>query len=426
MNKNTVIACRTMSNTSTVIGNITSTIGEWLINQFPKGYIKKLHVSEFFIPLTSMIDNKNPTIHKYGNQTLYIQPTWDPTSISYDLPRWHKANEFIFNNKRNNYNIVMEDWDNRTFIYSIPNRLKVNFQCRIKLKTYMQGVDVAHMLSNIFDIGGYRYLNGVKLETEIPIMLTKPICLKQGFDYTTDEGKDALTEYLKQYSYHNVSCKRNMGTGNRMYAYSYTGNILMHFPDQPDIVRNLDSLSVGETLVDFSFSAEFWTPANFIFEANKIDEKEVRTFNEIESIDENTMLMTMYLPVEYIKPMRNGKHLLYHEEFVPDVNVEYDTLCFAPIMDSSLIKLLNIVREQGYKLDNLMEVLVTAGSKILIPEEYEIDWKNYILKTKDPMVNTTYRIIVYADTSKLHKIDQQLNPDNPLDIVSFTIRDTEI
>ena len=307
-NKNVVLGCRTMTNASAVVGNITSTIGEWIKNQFPKGYIKKIHVSEFFIPLTSMIDKNDPTIHKYGNQTLYIQPTWDPTSLSYDLPRWHKANEFVLGSRRRNYNIVLEDWINNTFIYSVPDRFKVNFQCRLKLKTYMQGLDVAHMLSNIFDIGGYRYLNNVKLQTELPIMLTKPICLKQGFDYTTDEGKKQLAEYLNENSYHGIQEKRNLGNGNRMYAYSYSGNILLHFPDQPEIVRNLDSLSVGETLVDFSFSAEFWTPANFLIETDNIDEKEVRTFNEIETIDENSLLMTLYIPIEYVSQFRNGKH----------------------------------------------------------------------------------------------------------------------
>ena len=425
-NKNVVLGCRTMTNASAVVGNITSTIGEWIKNQFPKGYIKKIHVSEFFIPLTSMIDKNDPTIHKYGNQTLYIQPTWDPSSLSYDLPRWHKANEFVLGSRRRNYNIVLEDWVNNTFIYSVPDRFKVNFQCRLKLKTYMQGLDVAHMLSNIFDIGGYRYLNNVRLQTELPIMLTKPICLKQGFDYTTDEGKKQLAEYLNENSYHGIQEKRNLGNGNRMYAYSYSGNILLHFPDQPEIVRNLDSLSVGETLVDFSFSAEFWTPANFLFETDNIEEKEVRTFNEIETIDENSLLMTLYIPIEYISQTRNGKHLLYTEEFYPDVNVEYDNLNFAPILSPGVIEIVKLMRSQGYKIDNTIEVLVSAGSKLLYPEEYVVDWDNFTLKTKSPMVNTTYRIIVYADISKLNEIDQQIHPDNPLNIVAYTLRDKEI
>lgn len=425
-NKNVVLGCRTMTNASAVVGNITSTIGEWITNQFPKGYIKKIHISEFFIPLTSMIDKNNPTIHKYGNQTLYIQPTWDPASLSYDLPRWHKANEFVLGSRRRNYNIVLEDWVNNTFIYSVPDRFKVNFQCRLKLKTYMQGLDVAHMLSNIFDIGGYRYLNNVRLQTELPIMLTKPICLKQGFDYTTDEGKKQLAEYLNENSYHGIQEKRNLGNGNRMYAYSYSGNILLHFPDQPEIVRNLDSLSVGETLVDFSFSAEFWTPANFLFETDNIDEKEVRTFNEIETIDENSLLMTLYIPIEYVSQFRNGKHLLYTEEFYPDVNVEYDNLNFAPILNPGVIEIVKLMRSQGYKIDNTIEVLVSAGSKLLYPEEYVVDWDNFTLKTNSPMVNTTYRIIIYADISKLNEIDQQIHPDNPLNIVAYTLRDKEI
>ena len=102
MKNNMIMSCRTMTNTSSVISSITSVMGNWLINQFPKGYIRNLHVADFFIPMTTMSDDNHPTYHKYGNQTLYIQPTWDPSNFSYDLPRWHKTNEFVLSNRRRN------------------------------------------------------------------------------------------------------------------------------------------------------------------------------------------------------------------------------------------------------------------------------------------------------------------------------------
>lgn len=432
MKNNMIMSCRTMTNTSSVISSITSVMGNWLINQFPKGYIRNLHVADFFIPMTTMSDDNHPTYHKYGNQTLYIQPTWDPSNFSYDLPRWHKTNEFVLSNRRRNYSPVLEDWDNKTFIYSVPNRLKVNFQCRIKLKTYMQGVDVAHMLTNIFDIGGYRYLNNVRLQTELPPMLVKPICLKQGYDWSTDEGKDQVATYLSEYSYNGIHAKRNMSTGNRMYAYNYRCNVLINVQDYPDVTRNPEDLSVGDTYVDFSFSAEFWTPANFLFEADKLTEKETRPFNEIEAIDNNTLMFTLYLPMDYVRAMKDGKHLIRTEEFFPDVNVEYDVLNFKSILDYNLVEVIQTLRKQGYRIDNIMEVLVSANARLLMPEEYKVDWDKFELKTNDPMVNTTYRIIIYGDLSKINEIEQQLHPDDAGLLSKYTnyaktiIRDTDI
>jgi hypothetical protein len=52
------------------------------------------------------------------------------------------------------------------------------------------------------------------------------------------------------------------------------------------------------------------------------------------------------------------------------------------------------------------------NGRLLFPENYEVDEKDLILKTKNPMVNTTYTVVCYADMGILNRINLLMGEDS--------------
>lgn len=423
--KDLVIGCKTVATTSSIIGNACAIAGSFFMDKFPTNYFKKVHIAKSFNPVN--MRNECDQVFKTCPQTLFIMPTWNPGELSYDIPRWHKSHEFIFQNRKNYYTKVLEDWDNQTFIYSIPNRIKVNMSMRIQLQTYMQAMDVQNYLSNIFDVNGYRYLNNVRMQTEMPISLIKPICLKNGWNWEDVEDRKLLNKYLHKYSYNGITEKKNLATGLPMYAFSYNTNLLLNFPEEPEREEAVKGLSQGESYVNFNFTMEFWSPNNYIFEAKHLTEKEVSPLvNTYEFGNSGNLLFNIFLDVDYVKRMKNGKHLIEMREYVPDVNVEYDTLEFDELLENNLKLVINNIKDQGYKLNDIIEVEVMCGKNLLPKEAYEIDYVNYTIKTKTPMSNTTYAVLIYVNVDTVNKIEKNMHSDEPYGRDDNHIGDIEI
>lgn len=423
--KSYIVNCRTSTSISSLIGNLTAVAVEYTKSKFPKGYIQDVHIAESMTALSMRDECKK--VFKRDYQTLFVQADYTlGEHVLGQLPRWYKANEFIFKNKRKRYTPVLMDDENEIYVYTIPNRVKVNFNFRLKLQTAMQCQDVYNYIYNTFDIEGYRYLNNIKLETEIPKSFIKPICSRFGWDYGNKQDREKLVEYLHKYSYGGVQEKINLASGNSMYAYNYNANILMNFQDMPERDRNYKSMTISEGYVNFSFSMEMWTPSNYIFEAGNIEEDEEIDISPFDNNTSNTYLYNIHVDTDYIKEIEDGKHLIIRRQFVPDINVEYDELPFEDVMPTELKNVLDKIKEDGYRLDNLVDVKIMAGNKYIPVSEYDLEWEDYTVKTKNPMKNTTYSILIYGDLDKLNKIERQIHSGEPYSVGDKVITNIEI
>jgi len=61
-----------------------------------------------------------------------------------------------------------------------------------------------------------------------------------------------------------------------------------------------------------------------------------------------------------------------------------------------------------------LEVKVLIDNRELDKNLYDVDWKNYNLKTHKPLSNVTYVFLLYGDMKKIHTINN-LILENQLD-----------
>jgi hypothetical protein len=326
-----ILTAKVSTSISSLIGNVTGYARYFLSSKFPPDFFKKVYISDSL----NEIQMEDSNVQKFAKPTLIITPQYTGENGFMELlPYWHTTQYFTFKNPRKKYNGVLYDNVNDIYMYSIPDRIKLNFDVKIKLPTPMYAYNVLHYLKQSFETGGFFYLNDVRLQTEIPKLFAKVIADRLGIDQSTPDGRQALDEYFLQNSYNGIMEKINLSSGNSQFAYNYKTNILVNFPDLPTYEKNSNGLVVDNTAVSFSFSFDFWSQSNYMMEIKG----DVPDNFAIDMSDEvNTMKYDFYVDnTKFIKEQEGDMHMIINKPFLPDVNDDIDVLEFKSIVSSEL------------------------------------------------------------------------------------------
>ena len=397
------------------MGNITGYARHFISSKFPPDFFKKVYISESLAEL----EMEDSNIHKFSKPTLIITPQYTgETGFMEMIPHWHTTQYFTFKNPRKKYNGVLYDSENDIYIYSIPDRIKMNFEIKIKLNSPMHAYNVLHYVKQAFEVGGYFYLNDVRLQTELPKMYTQYIAKRMGFDLTSPDGREALDEYLLQHSYNGIMEKINLSSGVSQYAYNYKSNILVNFPDLPNYEKNNNNMVVDNTAVSFNFSFDLWSHSNYIMEIkDNVPDIELPT----DLLEEGkSMKYDFYVPdTHFIKQQVGNMHMIINKPFLPDINAEVDTLEFKPIINTELREVIDEAIKNRFDISKLLRVMVLIDNKEIDDLTYEVDWKEMTLKTQNPMSNVTYVLVLYGDLKKLNTISQYIIDNKRKEIASL-------
>jgi hypothetical protein len=396
-----IAACKVSTSISSLIGNATGYARYFLESKFPPGFFKKTHIGGAL----AEVNMEQEDIQKFPKPTLFIIPEYTGENGFMELiPYWHTAQYFTYKNPRKKYNGVLYDNVNDIYLYSIPDRIRLNFNVRIKLPTQMYAYNLMHYLKQKFEVGGYFYLNDVKLNTEVPKMYAHYIADRLGYDLATPDGREKMDEYFLNHSYNGITEKINMSSGNSQFSYGYNTNILVNFPDTPSYERNENGLVTDSTVVSFSFSFEFWAHSNYIMEI-KGNTPEIN-MGEDELMNNGTMKYDFYVPTTFIKEQIDNKHLIVHKPFLPDINTEVDILDFSPIINSDIKEVVREALKNKIDMSKLLQVKVLVDNQEILPEQFAVNWENFNLITQEPMYNVTYTLMIYGNLKSLNLIDK--------------------
>lgn len=396
-----ILSCKVSTSISSLIGSITSYLLQYIKEKFPKNYFKDTYINDSLV--SNKIAFKN--IIKLKKPTIIITPTYNAENGAMGvLPYFFSTKYFTFKKPKKNYNGVLYDNINNIYIYSIPDRIKINYNIRIKLPTIMSGYDVVHYIKQSFDTNNsMNYLNNINLETEIPKIFVWYIAKKLNVDINTIEGRNLLNEYLQKNSYNGIHERINLSTGNPSYAYIYKTNILCNIPDDPSLEKNYNNKSVDNSTVEFQLSFELWTHSNYLMEMKDNIMKE--DFPESNFTENDKLKYNLFIPTDYIKEIIDNKHLILTEKFLPDVNVEVDKLDLKLVINKELQEVIKEINNNHFNIDKLLLVKIFANKDEIDKENFSVDWNTLELSTKHPISNRTYTLIIYGNLKLLNKID---------------------
>lgn len=386
---------------SSIVGNITSFATEFIKGRFPTNFFKDIIISEEL--LNRRIDED--AVQKYQLPLLLVKPelALDDTSLQ-TLPRWYIDNHYIAaGNNRRNYYPILRDEEHAIYIHCIPTRVKINFNLTIKVQTMMYMYNVIQYLTNTFEKQGYEYLNGIRLQTEIPKNLIKVLSKSLEYNLNNTEGRENFANYLYKNSLQGIEEKISLSTGNSIYNFTYIVNILSNYPDVSQGNKNVKGLIVDDCTITFPFSLEFWIPNKFILEIPDMNIDIQESFME-EPVEAGKYKYNIVLDTHYIMPKIENRHLLVKCQFLPDVNDEYDELTFSSLINRELNDTLNILKKENTLTEKIFEVRVMCGNKFLPRDLFTVDYNAYKVYTKYPMKNTTYTILIYGDLEYLNQV----------------------
>lgn len=189
--RKTVVKCDSMTSFSSIIGNITSFATEFFKGHFPPGFFKKIIISE---ALNSSI-MENEDIAKYKLPYLVIKPELElDDTFTQILPDWYRNNHYIPKSslKNDGSYTVFKDEDKRIYIHCIPTRIKITFNCKIKVPTVMYMYNIVQYIRNKFIKETYEYINEVHLQTELPKHMVIALAKFNGTIYLFLEIKKIL------------------------------------------------------------------------------------------------------------------------------------------------------------------------------------------------------------------------------------------
>ena len=407
VNDSELSLCRSTTSISNIIGGLSSFMLNYFKMKFPEGTFKETYIADSLnsnlLRRNSFPNQKRPFIG------MEIEYTGEEGFMG-TLPMHHTPQYFIANKGRKyHYRVIFEDLENDIRIYSIPNRIKVNFNFLMKYQTKMAAIDAMHYIQNNFEYNGINYINGVRLPCEVPRYFIDNISKKLGFNQNDPNDRDELKDYLLSHSLGSISEIVNLSTGNMTFMHEYTTNIMLNYPENPMTNVNPNNLVIKDASVSFSINAEIWSPSGFLLEI-KDDKLPTNIYPEQDdSFKFNLVFRKDIIPMT----LDNGMKYILIGSFIPEVNQNnVDELDIRPILTNELANVLSSLMALNANVRNLIDIKVFENNKFISDSMYSIDYSTFILTTIEPKENTTYNLVLYGDIKMLNIVNDLLMNQN--------------
>jgi hypothetical protein len=396
-----ILVCRCTSTFGSTVGNITGIVKDFIERLFPPGFFKGYFIDTKFLSK----EVEEGEIYKKKKPTLVIRPRpiIDDSTIFGILPDWYDTNHFIYKNLKNNYYPVLANTDNKAFIYSVPDRIKISFEIEIILPSKIQQLNTAYFFKGAISQKAYFYLDNVYLETEVPRYFIKTLSQKLDYDLNNNEEELEFEEYLKKHSLGYITRKTKLSSGVQCYFYKYSANILSIFEDYPQID---DGKEKGQISDDFkitnTLTTELWVPNQYFLEVgNDSGELQLPVYDE--DITNQEFLMNFTFNTEPREEIGDYKRVIW-QGYITDKGVAVDELDISTLINNQLKAVIDYYLK--YSLDMSLVVLpkLFRNWEEIPPEKYEVNWEDLILRNIEPEEEKTYHFGLYARFDKVNEI----------------------
>lgn len=407
-----VFTCQTSNTICSILSNVTAFAKDLILRLFPQSFFKNIFIttSSASSQQADLEDNELP-IKEYPQ--LSIAPIYYPAyedTIGTPNAMWRRGFYMGFRtfNERYGYKRVFYDEDEELRLSAIPNRLKIGIEYKIKVRTHLKKIEVLHMMRQKFYDNDRIYWNNVLLESQIPGTLIKAIANIKGFDLETKEGIDGLLKYLSVQSGGNITTKIDLATGNTVFCWLYSANILVSTESAPESDgRNIERINMAdnEGAIEMTLGLELWSPNNYVFECKNLPEGDY-----LPVIDDGRITvegMFKLVPPKFY----NDFILMEFRKFTTDVNISVEYIKFDVMLYKNILELCD-ARKQANDytfFDEVFKVkLFREDADMVEGKDYTVDWETYTINILNPRFNFVYGVGIYADTKVLFNM---VNPE---------------
>lgn len=256
----------------TGISSILGQVKEYILDQFPDGYFKRITVdtaAASSIMTQGMQDGVLKASFPYMNIGINIPSEFDERTIR---PLLERTELFVLPEIRQNYPRVLIDPDDNFTIGYTYNWVNSSYDFRMTTNTFMNSIDLMNWVRTRLPLGFNGYINSVPLEFELPQSIVKTIAELRGYNLNTSEGVKAMDRYLMSVGRMHSLIRRKISATTGQQSYFMTIN-----SDIQIIIDNLDAPSVpvrtsqgeGEYVVSFTVRTGAYFPVSYLMKIRK-------------------------------------------------------------------------------------------------------------------------------------------------------------
>ena len=389
---------------SDTLGGLTSFVYNFFLAKFPTGMFAETYINNS-LNETKMADGVNHQ-QKLPFMGVDIEYTPEVTSMG-ELPFGYSNMYHVYNVDRHRYYTkILSDEEKSITIYAIPQRIKVRYSFFMKFQTRLAAMNCMNYISANFETEGMNFLNGILLPARLPRYFTDRIATYLGIDSNSDEDKEALRTYFLEHSLNSIFETKNLSSGTDDFIYEYKSNPLFIFSEEASTEANVKNLVIEDATVNFGFFVEAWVPTNLLLEMRSEDlqPRAPELDTDSDTYKFNLIVKTDLIPqVNYF-----GFHLLDIRKFQTDINVKVDILEFKQELQGVFVDIIEYLKKIKADVNRVFSINVYENNILLPDDRYEVDYKTYVISTKNPDVNKSYSLAIYGDVKMLNLLEKYI------------------
>lgn len=392
--------------TNSIYSSLLGNVKHIIYGLFPPRFFKYTYIKNSVASVTEHHLTDDDKVIK-EIPALSINMNYEPQDSTFAGDPFIHANMMTFNQSwdRGLYDPILRNFNERVFISSMIQRMTHTFEVGIHLNTAIQAVNImGYLHSKIGGLNGKErkmFYNNYYIDVPLPMTLIGALAAAKDMQVKSKEDFIKLGEYLYEMSRGSIIYKKHSASGKYLFFYTYPVNLLVSYGSIGAPEENKEGKTMLSSSIKLEMKVEYNSFNIFILESyQNLDPIDLSEY----MIDTEVGVTLHYaLRFPYTEQIADGRRCVFREEFITDssrADNNLDETEFGDVLNPHVRDYINKLKEEE-KDDKLYTILLYDGYELNKGIDYEVDWKNFILKIKEPHLNVDYRLYIYADEGEI-------------------------
>jgi hypothetical protein len=418
MPEQTYVSTRPALAASATVSGLTAIIAREVIEKrFPPGYFKTVNVTTASFSFKSE-PNQIPNPPK---PILSVTPRWESQEETMWMPTMQNRQAFQYLKKPllGNYPSAMWDAEKRRGVFAVPDRMRVDFDVKIRVRGVMQAMDLVHYIKGIMEPGGYFYHRDAVLEAVIPNAFVSALMDDLRIHRDDPADLDKFRQYVLERSGRSMDRKRRLADGRDVWIWQYKCNILLSMTANPSAdIQKKDKVEDDQD-VGFTISAEIWTPCKWamILEGDvpiPFDDRPMEAgVNDVYEAGGKTMISFALSNSAPPQVLPDGKIAVDAIGFVADEgSAATERLELEELMVPEMLRVAQLNVLAGVDNWSMFSISLYREGGVLLerPKDWDFDWKGVVLNMANPFSGVAHTLVLYADLVAANAVLEAVGP----------------
>lgn len=388
-------------------GNITCFVADYVKSLFPKNYFKTIHISSSIAYRQfDIFKNTSKEFLKKRPPMLIIRPRVELTDSDTFLNGTYLTTRIMDNYMDTSYTNLqpfIEDTEKGIYLKFLLNRLRMSFEVLIVTDTMMEQLNQANFLKNRVRQDRPFFLS-TSLESFVPREMIELLSKNSGVPMYDEDGSiKPFLDYVNGISLYPISYKMKNSSGNDEFFRFYPVNVDTTISGLSIDEGSNRGMTTERFGISFTVTTEF--NASGLYYYFNQDPELIDTFSS-SLVSEDKIIPLFTIDTLHPEKLDDGWSVYTSPIYKVSPETVPDILDIRQLMNKSMIECIEYHKQHSMPIDMFMRCVVMKDNRVMDSSkgEYEINYDNYTLITKNCNPDSTYRIVIHINVLYINEL----------------------